>query len=122
MQAREFFDDVDLTLDIETPAGNVDQVPLFAACQHRESEACEDAADLNRAEFLAENSLHFSQIELHRSQIKLAGDHIDHVADERAAARSENKFGDPVRRSDGRFEIRAALKSVRGVGVNAVPL
>ena len=118
MQARQFFDDVDLALDIETPAGNVDQVPLFAAWQHRETETSEDAADFNRAEFLAENAVHFAQIELHRSQIKLAGDHVDHVADERAAAGSENQFGDPVGRSDGRFEIRAALESVRGVGVN----
>src|ERR1700687_1701420 len=122
MQARQFFDDVDLALDIETPAWNVDQVPLFAACQHRETETSEDATDLNRAEFLAENALYFSQIELHRSQVKLAGDHIDHVADESAAARRKNKFGDSVSRSDGRFAIGAALKSVRGVGMNAVPL
>src|SRR6202163_5041151 len=103
MQARQFLDDVDLALDIEAPARNVDEVPLFAARQHRETETSEDAADLNRAEYLAENSLHFPQIELRRSQIKLAGDHIDHLADERAAG-SKNKFGDSVRRSDGRFE------------------
>src|SRR5712692_2355931 len=118
VQSRQFFDDVDLALDVEAPAGNVDQVPLFAACQHRETETSEDAADLNRAEFLAENSLHFPQIELHRSQIKLAGDHIDHVADKGAAARSEYQLCNPVRRSDGRFEIGAALESVRSVGVN----
>src|ERR1700687_5484046 len=108
MQARQLFDDVDLALDVETPAGDMHQVPLFAACQHRETETCEDAADLNRAEFLPENALHFSQIELHRSQIKLGGDHVDYVADERAAAGSKNKFGDSVSRSDGRFEIGAA--------------
>src|SRR5260370_4873841 len=122
MEGRQFLDDVDLALDIEAPAGNVDEVPLFAACQHRETETSEDTADLNRAEFLAENSLHLPQIELHRSQIKLAGDHIDHVADEGAAARSEYKLRNPVRRSDGRFEIGAALESVRSVCVNAVPL
>src|SRR6202521_3539193 len=118
MQARQLFDDVDLALDVKTPAGDMLQVPRFAACQHRETETCEDAADLNRAEFLPENALHFSQIELHRSQVKLAGDHVDHVADERASARSKNKFGNPVRRSDGRFEISAALKPVRSVGMN----
>src|SRR6266852_5787020 len=91
MQARQLFDDVDLAFDVEAPAGNMDQIPLLAPSQHRETEASEDAADLNRAEFLAENSLHFSQIELHRSQVKFAGDHVDHVADERAAARSKNK-------------------------------
>ena len=66
--------------------------------------------------------MHFSQIELHRSQIKLAGDHVDHVADERSAAGSKNQLRYSVRRSDGRFEIGAAFESVRGVGVNAVPL
>src|SRR5260370_7361562 len=115
MEGRQFLDDVDLALDIEAPAGNVDEVPLFTACQHRETETSEDAADLNRAEFLAENSLHFPQIELHRSQIKLAGDHIDHVADKAAAARSEYQLCNPVRRSDGQFEIAAALTPLRTV-------
>src|SRR5258708_31519241 len=109
MQARQFLDDVDLALDIEAPAGNVDEVPLFTACQHRETETSEDAADLNRAEFLAENSLHFPQIELHRSQIKLAADHIDHVSAKSAAARSEYQPCTPVRRADGRFENGVTL-------------
>src|SRR6266852_2603473 len=122
MQARQLFDDVDLAFDVEAPAGNMDQIPLLAPRQHRETETCEDAADLNRAEFLAENSLHFPQIELHRGQVKLAGNHVDHFADERATTGAENQLGDPVSRSDGRFEIGAALKPVRGVGVNAVPL
>src|SRR5260370_37785250 len=96
MQSCQFFDDVDLAFDVEAPAGNMDQIPLLAPRQHRETEASEDAADLNRAEFLAENSLHFSQIELHRSQVKLACDHVDHVADERTAAGCENQLGDTV--------------------------
>ena len=34
----------------------------------------------------------------------------------------ENQFGDAVRRSDSRFEIRAALKAMRSVGMQTVPL
>src|ERR1019366_8066034 len=121
-QARQFFDDVDLALDIEAPARDVDQVSIFAARKHHETETSKDAADFKGAELFAENAVHFLEVELYRSKVKLAGDHVDHVADERAAARCEDQFGDPVGRSDGRFEIGAAFKSVRGVGVNAVTL
>ena len=62
------------------------------------------------------------RIKFHRSEIQLARDHVDHVADQRAAAGRENQFGDAVRRRDSRFEIGAALEAMRRIGVNAVPL
>jgi hypothetical protein len=96
MQARQFFDDVDLAFDVEAPARDVDEVRIFVARKHRKAETSKDAVDFQCAELLAENPLHLSQVEFHRSQIKLARDHVDHVADERAAAGIENKFGDAV--------------------------
>ena len=66
--------------------------------------------------------LDFAQIEFDWSKIEFARDHINHVADQRAAAGIENQLGDAVRRRHGRFEIGAALEPVRSVGVNAVPL
>src|SRR5208282_5228321 len=122
VQARQFFDDVDLALDVEAPARDVDQVSILAAGKHRKTETSKDAADFQRTEFFAENPVYFPEVELYRSKVKLAGDYVDHVADELAAAGIENELGNAVGRNDGRFEVGAALKSVRGVGVNAVPL
>src|ERR1019366_8069599 len=78
VQPRQFFDDVDLALDVETPARDVDQVSIFAARKHRETETSKDAADFKRTECLAENAAHFPQVELYWSKIKLTGDHVDH--------------------------------------------
>src|SRR5450759_88580 len=91
VQARQFFDDVDLAFDVEAPAGDVDQVSIFAARKHHETETSKDAADFKGAEFFAENAVHFPQVELYGSKIKLAGDHVNHVADERAAAGSATR-------------------------------
>ena len=71
---------------------------------------------------LAQNALHLAEIEFDRSEIELAGDHVDDVADQRSAAGRENQFGDAIGRRHGRFEIRAALEAMRSVGVNAVAL
>ena len=122
MQACQFFDDIDLALDIKAPARDVDKVSIFAARKHRKTETTENAADFKRAELFAENPVHFARVEFDRSEVKLPSDHVDYVANERAAAGFENQFGDPIGRRDGRFEIGSALKAVRSVGVNAVAL
>ena len=97
MQPRQFFDDVDLALDIEPPARNVHQVSIFAARKHREPKTGKDAADFQGVEAFAENAVYFPRVKFHRSQVKLACDHVDHVADQRAAAGIENKFRNPIR-------------------------
>ena len=53
MQPRQFFDDVNLALDIQTPARDVDQIAIFAVRQQREAETRKDAVDFERAEFFA---------------------------------------------------------------------
>ena len=96
MQACQFFDDVDLALDIKAPARDVDEVSIFAARKHRKTETAENSADFKCAEIFAQNPVDFARVELYRSKIKLTGDHVDHVANERASAGFENQFGDPI--------------------------
>src|SRR5277367_2268515 len=66
--------------------------------------------------------MNFSEIQLYWGKVKLVGDYVDDVADQRAAARCEDQLGDAVGRRNGRFEIGPAFEAVRGVGVNAVAL
>ena len=72
------------------------------------------------ADLFAENAFHFATVEFDRSLIDLAGDDVDVAADQFSAAGFENQFGHAVGRRHGRLEIRAALETMRGVGVHSV--
>ena len=98
------------------------RIAVLGAGKHGEAETLENAADFERAQFLAENAAHFAEVKFHGCEVELASDDVDHVADERAASGREDEFGDAVGGGDGRFEIGSALEAVRGVGVDAVAL
>ena len=122
MEAGDFFDEVDFAFHVETPAGNLHQVDVLVACHESESKTGQNAADFDVADFFAENPVNLAAIEFYRRLIKLAGDYVDDAADQFAAAGFEDQFRDAICRRHGRFEIRAALEAMRGVGVDTVAL
>jgi len=109
VQASDLLYKINLALHIQTPTRNLHEVCILVARHQNEPKTGQDAANFQVAEFFAEDSLHFATIEFDRSQVKRAGDHIDHAPNELSAARVEDQFGDTVGRRDGGFEVRTTL-------------
>src|SRR5579862_3426934 len=122
VQARDFFDDIDLALHITPPAGNVHaelRVSL-AFRDERESQPLEQAENLSSLELAAKDAVNFGNAQQHRRLIHSLRDHIDNIAGQFSAPGVENHFGDQVAGEHGGFEIGSALEAVRSVGMQAV--
>jgi hypothetical protein len=114
MQPRDFFDHVNLALHIEPPARNVHAEPRFVLAlgnqgkakplQHAEDEPC--------VETRTQNAAHFADMQHDWGRIHRLRDHVDHIANQFAAARLQNHLRHQIARQYRRFEIGAALKAV----------
>src|SRR5579863_5943737 len=122
MQTRNFFDQVNFALHVQSPSWNADTKLRLRAGFGNEfkSEALEDGDNLMRFEIAAENAVNARNAQDHRRLIKLAGNGVDRVAVEVAAAGVDNSSCDQRAGERRRAVIRAALETMRGVGVQAV--
>ena len=93
---------------------------VFPLRHHLESQALENAHDLIRIRAAAENSTHLGNAKRDRRLIELTRNHVDRVAHRFATAGSQNQFGDAIARRNSRLEVSSALKTMRGIGVQAV--
>src|SRR6476620_10454734 len=121
MQARDFLDEIDLALNVETPGRNTDgEFRLRARFGYQfKSKPLQNRENLVGWERRSENAVHLRNAEHYRSLVHLASDGVDLAAVEFASAR----FHDPLCHQRARQRrcavVRSTLEAVRGVGVQA---
>src|SRR5258706_7337955 len=121
MQPRDFFDQVNLALDVEPPTRNVYEVSLLIARDQPEAETGQDTVDFTIADLFAEDSFDFTAVRFVGRQIELARDHVNHATNQFASG-VEDQLCHSISRWHGRFEIRTTFEAMRRVGMNPVAL
>ena len=122
MQASDFFDQIDLALHIQTPAGNADcEIRIAAAFRHQlKAQLLQNAENFVGLEFLAKNAVHFRKTQSDGSQVQLPRHCIDRSAVQLAACRFKNERSYSIAGLGGGFEISASFEAMRRIGVQPV--
>ena len=119
MQTSDFFDQIDLALHIQAPAGDADcEIRIAAAFRHQlKAQLLQNAENLVSLELLAENAMHFRKTQSDGSQVQLPRHCIDRSAVQLAACRFENERSYSIAGFGGGFEISASFEAMGCIGV-----
>src|ERR1700676_4147992 len=114
MQARDFFDQIDLALYIQAPAGNADgKIRVTAPFRHQlETQLLQNAKNLVGLQLLAENAMNFGKMQSHGSQVYLPHHCVDCTATKFASRRFEDQQRHSIASPGRGLKVGAALEAM----------